>query len=146
MEKRTLHCLWCGYFRIERLSSSLNVCKSNESLNKQRTAGHTWTKCTSLLRMLLSQTDSSNVQRDLCSWQHFPPGFNILGLILDRENWSNIPSVSVFWLDFNQTWKTNLALTQNRRQPTSHLVFNRGLYVCAGLLNILKLYKNFFDL
>jgi len=92
----------------------------------------------SFTHAVVSKTYSSEFQRDLCSWQHFSTSLDILGLILDRENWSNIHSVSIFRLDFNQSWKTNLTLTQNRRQK----VFSRGIYVCAGRPNVLKIYKN----
>jgi len=57
----------------------------------------------SFTHAVVSKTDSSEVQQDLRSWQYFPTGFDILGLILDRENWSNIHSVLIFWLDVNQT-------------------------------------------
>jgi len=58
---------------------------------------------------VVSKTDSSDVQRDLCSWQHFPTAFDILGLILDRDYWSNIHSVSILWFDLTKLEK-----------PTSH--------------------------
>jgi len=35
---------------------------------------------------VVSKTDSSMVQGDLCSRQHFPAGSGISGMILDREN------------------------------------------------------------
>jgi len=40
----------------------------------------------SFTHVVVSKTDSTEVQRDLSSLQHFRTGFDILGLILDREN------------------------------------------------------------
>jgi len=39
--------------------------------------------------------------------------------------------------DFNQNWKTNLTLIKNRHRK----VFNTGLCVCWGVLDILQIYK-----
>jgi len=44
----------------------------------------------SFTHAVVSKTDSSEVQWDLCSWQHSPGGFDILGLILDKANRTSI--------------------------------------------------------
>jgi len=43
-------------------------------------------KYKSFTQAAVSKTDSSELQCDLCSWQDFPTGFDILDLILDRGN------------------------------------------------------------
>jgi len=37
------------------------------------------------------KTNSSEIQRDLCFWQHSPTGIDIPGLILDKASRKSIP-------------------------------------------------------